>query len=243
MQSQDGVMIEARPSPFHLDPATSAVVVVDMQNDFGANGGMFQRAGIDISDIQAVIPPISRLLHAARRAGMLVVYLKMEFEPDLSNAGEPDAPNWLTHLNLGGIGATVTAPDGSDGGILIRDTWNTAIVEELSPVDGDVVVSKHRFSGFFETELDTVLQARGITHLIFTGCTTSVCVESTLRDAYFRDYHSILLGDCCAEPIGAQFSRTNHDATVLLVEIMFGRVSDSTAFTSALAGVQEATPA
>lgn len=243
MQSQPEFSIEAKPSSFSMDPATAAVIVVDMQNDFGSNGGMFQRAGIDISEIQAVVQPISRVLNAARAAGMLVIYLKMEFEPDLSDTGGPDAPNWLTHLNLGGIGAPTVTPDGSNGRILIRDTWNTAIVDSLTPIDNDLVVSKHRFSGFFETKLDAILRARGITHLVFTGCTTSVCVESTLRDAYFRDYHCLLLSDCCAEPIGAQFSRSNHDATVLLVEIMFGRVSDSAAFTRALAGIAERTPA
>jgi nicotinamidase-related amidase len=106
--------------------------VVDMQNDFGAPEGMFARAGIDISGIRAVIAPTGRVRAAARAAGMQVVYLKMAFRPDLSDAGLPDAPNWLTHERLH-AGQPVTAPDRTASRILIRDTWNTAIVDELTP--------------------------------------------------------------------------------------------------------------
>lgn len=242
MTARRTVTLAAQPAPVQIDPDHAAVIVVDMQNDFGSEGGMFHRSGIDISGIQAVVPPIARVLEAARSTGMPVVYLKMEFEPDLSDAGAPDSPNWLTHLNLGGIGKETGTPDGSSGRVLIRDTWNTAIVDDLAPKPGDHVVSKHRFSGFFETELDAVLRARGVRQLMFTGCTTSVCVESTLRDAYFRDYHCILLSDCCAEPIGAWLPRANHDATVLLVEIMFGHTSTSDALVAATADIAAAAP-
>lgn len=225
--------VEARPGPFPLEAASTAVVVVDMQNDFGAEGGMFDRAGIPISAIQSVVAPTARVLAAARAAGMQVVYLTMQFEPDLSNAGGPDAPNLLIHRRLG-IGDPVKAPDGRGGRILIRDTWNTEILSELASESGDVVIPKHRFSGFFETDLDSILKERGITSLIFTGCTTSVCVESTLRDAFFRDYRCLLLEDCCAEPIGGDQVRSNHDATVLTIEMLFGWVSDSSRLNSAL---------
>ena len=97
------------------------------------------------------------------------------------------------------------------------------------------MVDKHRFSGFFETNLDTLLKDLGVTFLVFTGCTTSVCVESTLRDAFFRDYRCLLLEDCTAEPIGDGLPRGNHEATLLLVEVLFGWVSDSAAFERALA--------
>src|SRR5207237_8275694 len=140
----------ARPSQLTVDPAETAVIGVDMQNDFGAEEGMFARAGIPIGPIRAAVEPTARVLAAARRAGMRVVYLKMEFEPDLSNAGGPDAPNRVRHLGIG-VGSDVDAPDGSESRILIRDTWNTAILPALEPEDGDIVVPKHRFSGFFET--------------------------------------------------------------------------------------------
>jgi ureidoacrylate peracid hydrolase len=227
------IIIEARPQSLGIDPRPSAVIVVDMQNDFGAEGGMFARAGIDISGIQAAVSPTARVLAAARPAGLQVVYLKMAFRPDLSDAGVPDSPNWLKHLPMR-AGEDVTAPDGSSSRILIRDTWNTEIVPELAPEPGDVVVYKHRFSGFFETELHEVLKRRRIENLIFTGCTTSVCVESTLRDAMYRDYRCIVLEDCTAEAIGANLPRSNHDASLLVIEVLFGWIATSSSLIRAL---------
>src|SRR5919107_5547459 len=105
------VSIEAQPPSLQLDPYQTAVIVVDMQNDFGSEGGMFARAGIDISPIQAAVAPTARVLDAARRTGMPVVYLKMAFAGELSNAGGPEAPNRILHLRIG-VGEPVTAPDG-----------------------------------------------------------------------------------------------------------------------------------
>jgi ureidoacrylate peracid hydrolase len=129
------VVIEAQPAPIQIDTARAAVLVIDMQNDFGAKGGMFDRAGIDISMIQRAVAPTARVLTAARQTGIPVVYLKMAFQPDLSDAGPPDAPNWLKHLPLA-IGKPVQAPDGTASRILIRDTWNTDILPELTPQEG-----------------------------------------------------------------------------------------------------------
>jgi ureidoacrylate peracid hydrolase len=218
--------IDARPQPVEFDTAKTAVIVVDMQNDFGSPLGMFGRAGIDLTGIRGTIAPTARVLAAARRAGLMVVYLKMAFRPDLSDTGAPNKPNWLKHERMH-AGQAVTAPDGTPSRILIRDTWNTEIIDELTPAPNDVVVYKHRFSGFFETDLDAILRSDGIENLIFTGCTTSVCVESTLKDAMFRDYHCLLLEDCTAEAIGAGSARTNHEATVLVIELLVGSVSNA----------------
>ena len=226
--------IDARPRPVTLEPARTAVVVVDMQNDFAAEDGMFARAGIPVAAIRAAVEPTARSLEAARRAGMKIVYLKMQFEPNLSNAGGPDAPNRLRHLALG-VGEAVVAPDGSQSRVLIKDTWNTEILAALAPESGDIVVPKHRFSGFFETNLDAILKEHGIDALVFTGATTSVCVESTLRDAFFRDYRCLLLADCTAEPFGGDLPPSNYDATLRIVETFFGWVSKSEAFLRAVA--------
>jgi ureidoacrylate peracid hydrolase len=228
------ITIEARPQAVTLDPARTGVLVVDMQNDFGTEGGMFARAGIDISGIRTVIRPIERVLAGARSAGMRVVYLKMGFREDLSDAGLPDAPNWLKHQPLK-AGEHTTAPDGSKSRILVRDTWNTEIVDELAPEQDDLVLYKHRFSGFYDTDLDAILRRLGIQCLILTGCTTSVCVESTLRDAMFRDYRCLLLEDCTAEPIGDGLPRTNHEASILVVQTLFGWVARSEDLLRALA--------
>jgi ureidoacrylate peracid hydrolase len=97
------------------------------------------------------------------------------------------------------------------------------------------VIYKTRFSGFFKTDLHERLTALGIEDLIVTGCTTSICVDSTVRDAMFRDYRCVLLSDCMSEPIGAGFSRSNHEASLLAVETLLGWVSDSERFVSAFA--------
>jgi ureidoacrylate peracid hydrolase len=225
--------IEAAPGPFVFDRVETAVLVVDMQNDFGSEGGMFHRAGIDISPIREVVQPIRRVLGAARQEGLKVVYLKMGFQADLSDAGAIGSPNRERHL-LFGVGQTVSSPDGTPSRTLIRDGWGTRILAELAPEPDDLELYKHRFSGFYQTELDAVLRKNGIRNLIVTGCTTSVCVESTIRDAMFRDYSCLLLADCCAEPIGQQLSRSNHEASLLVVQLLFGWVAQSEAFLSAV---------
>jgi ureidoacrylate peracid hydrolase len=95
-------------------------------------------------------------------------------------------------------------------------------------------VYKHRFSGFFETDLDAILKRSGVKYLVVTGCTTSICVESTIRDAMFRDYSCVLLKDCTAEPIGHDLARSNHDASLLNIQTSFGWVSGSDDFIRAI---------
>ena len=233
MAVQDTVAVEARPGAFDLVVTHAAVIVVDMQNDFGAEGGMFARAGIDITPIRAAVAPTASVLDRARRAGMPIVFLKMGFRPDLSDLGPDHATNRQRHLFFG-VGEPVDAPDGTSSRVLVRDTWNTEIVDELKRAPEDHIVYKHRFSGFFETELEEVIRGLGIRDLVFTGCTTSICVESTLRDAMFRDFRCLVLEDCTAEPIGAGAERTNHEASLLVIETLFGWVATSTALVDAL---------
>jgi ureidoacrylate peracid hydrolase len=229
------VTIEATPEPITIDTAQTAIVVVDMQNDFGSKGGMFDRAGIDIAPIQRVVAPISRVLESARHAGVKVIYLKMGFRPDLSDIGPPDSPNRLKPARMR-YGQRMQAPDGTEGRILIRGTWNTEIVDELKPQPEDIVLYKTRFSGFYQTGLDNILKTLNAKYLVVTGCTTSVCVESTVRDAMFRDYSCLLLDDCMAEPIGnvGNDSGSNHEASLLVIRALFGWVSRSDKFIDAL---------
>jgi ureidoacrylate peracid hydrolase len=231
MPSGRSVTIEARPEAITLDLSQTAVVVVDMQNDFGAKGGMLDLAGIDISPNQAVIEPTGRVLAAARQAGITVVYLKMGYQADLSDLGAAETPNRIRHPS---VGTPVAGPDGRTSRVLIRDTWSTAIVDELSPHPSDVVLYKTRYSGFYGTELDGVLRSRGVRSLIVTGWTTSVCVESTIRDAFFRDYRCVLVEDCAAEPMGHGLSRSNHEASVLTIQVRFGWISSAASVIRAL---------
>jgi nicotinamidase-related amidase len=227
------VMLDAKPEPIAIDPARSAVIVVDMENDFAAKGGMFDRAGIDISGAQKAIAPTAKVLGAARQAGLKIIYLKMGYRPDLSDLGATDSVNRTRHLKFG-VGQKIQAPDGRESRLLIRDTWDTDIVSELKPQASDIVIYKTRFSGFYQTDLDATLKKFGIKYLIVTGVTTSICVESTVRDAMFRDYLCVMLRDCMSEPIGHDLPRTNHEASLLNAEVMLGWVSDSEEIIKAL---------
>jgi ureidoacrylate peracid hydrolase len=225
--------MDARPQPIRIDATKAAILVVDMQNDFGSEQGLFHRNGIDISAIQRAVVPTAKVLTAAREAEIKIVYLKMGFNADLSDLGTADSPNRVRHLFFG-VGGAVTTPTGEKSRVLVRDTWNTDILSELAPKQDDIVLYKHRFSGFYETELDAILKQLGVKYLIVTGCTTSVCVESTIRDAMFRDYSCVLLEDCTAEPIGQDFERSNHDASLLLIQTMLGWISTSDEFVRAV---------
>lgn len=229
-------ILDAKPSPITVDVTKTAVIVVDMQNDFGSKGGMFDRAGIDISMIQRAVEHTARTLVAARKAGINVIYLKMAYLPDLSDIGIAGSPNRRVHEEVMHVGTPMRSPSGADTRILVRDTWNTDVVDALKPHADDTTIYKTRFNGFFRTDLDEKLKALGARYLIFTGCTTSVCVESTIREAMFRDYSPILLEDCTGEPVGNGLTRSNHDATLLLIQLMFGWVSNSEQFIKALAG-------
>ena len=171
--------LAAKPEPIAIDPAKAAVIVVDMQNDFGTKGGMFDRAGIDISMIQKAVGPTAKVLAAARQKGVRVVYLKMGFRPDLADLGSAESPNRVRHLRFR-VGETVRAPDGRKSRILIRDTWNTDILAELKPHREDIVMYKNRFSGFYQTDLNATLKRMGVTHRSETRC------SGTIRVSYWQ---------------------------------------------------------
>ena len=239
----DGVSnhYDPKPAPIQIDTAKTVVIVVDMQNDFATEGGLFDHAGVDIAGAKNAIPHIQSTLATARGADIPIIYLKMGFQPDLSDLGAEDSVNRVRHLHFG-AGQTAQAPDGRTGRFLIRDTWNTDIVPELEPEPKDLVIYKTRFSGFYETELDATLKKMGAKYLIFTGVTTCICVDSTVRDAMFRDYLCVLLSDCMSEPIGHELSRSNHDAALLTLQTLFGWVSDSREFVNAFGSNQSVQP-
>ncbi len=233
------ILLKTTPEPLAIDLSRTVILVIDMQNDFGAKGGMFERAGIDTSMIQRAVAPTSRVLSVGRKAGIKVIYLKMAFLPDLSDAGVPDSPTWIKLLRSE-IGKTVRTPDNTQSRIFIRDTWNANILDELAPEAGDTLIWKSRYSGFYQTELDDTLKSMDAKYLIVTGCTTSICVESTIRDAMFRDYSCVLLEDCTGEPIANDLSRSNHEASILAIQIAFGWVSNSAEFIRVLEAVPSA---
>ena len=206
--------LNARPEAVEVDFAKSAVVVVDMQNAFASKKGMLDLAGADISGAPLVVQSIASILHAARPAGLPVVYLQMGYQPDLSDSGGPGSPNWHKELGIRMMNCTPELR----GKLVTVGGWDFAIVDELRPKPGDVVIVKTRYSGFARTSLDDELRQRGIRYLFFTGIATNVCVESTLRDAFFLDYWPILITDAAM----AAGQPSLHEATVQNVEQFFG---------------------
>jgi ureidoacrylate peracid hydrolase len=206
--------LNARPEPIDVNFAKSAIVVVDMQNAFASKGGTLDLAGLDISGAPQVIRAIGVVLDAARTASVTVAYLRMAYKPDLSNSGGPNSPNWRKEVAM----CLMHARPELKGKVLTENTWDAALVSDLEPRPSDIVVTKTRYSGFAGTTFDSQLRMRGIQYLFFAGIATNVCVESTLRDAYFLDYWPILLADAAmpAGPLAA------HEATLFNVESFFG---------------------
>lgn len=218
--------LDAKPGLIDVDLTKSAVVVVDMQNAFASKGGMLDIAGTDISDAPRVVRSIRGVLDGARQAGVLVVHLQMGYKPDLSNSGGPNSPNWHKQLAM----HLMNCRPELKGKLLTEDTWDFAIVDDLKPDPRDLVVVKTRYSGFAGTTLDSQLRTRGIRYLFFTGIATNVCVESTLRDAYFQDYWPILIADG-AMPAGPP---SLQEATLFNVENFFGWTIRSQEFLAAV---------
>lgn len=212
--SMPTLILDTRPDPLEIDLARTAVVVVDMQHAFASRGGLLDLAGVDISGADEVVGRIGELLEAARAAAVQVVYLQTGYKPDLSNGGGAGSPNPRKETAL----CLMRARPELKGKLLVEGTWDFQILEALAPRDSDIVVLKTRYSGFAGTQLDSVLRAREIRYLVFVGIATNVCVESTLRDAYFHEYWPLLVTDGALQAGPAEA----HSATVFNVESFFG---------------------
>jgi len=220
------VTLAARPQALDIDLDRAALVVVDMQNAFASKGGMLDLAGFDISGAAHVIEVNRRLIQAARKARLKVVYLQMSFKSDLSDAGGPASPNYHKELAL----RTMRDRPELAGRLLIDGTWDWQIVDALMPEPGDHVVRKTRYSGFCRTDLEGHLLASNIRYLLFTGIATNVCVESTARDAFFSEFWPILVEDAMSHA-GPDFNRA---ATLWNFEHVFGWVTSADHILTAL---------
>lgn len=221
------IVIPARPEAVKLDTARTALIVVDMQNSFCKKGGTFDTIGVlDVAKVNRVIKADKTIIAAARAGGIKVVYLRMTYRPDLSNAGGPESPNYWKELAL----ISMHRNPELKGKFLTSGTWDWQIIDELAPQEGDIAVDKNRYSGFSNTELEAVLRTNNIKYLLFIGLATNVCVESTLRDAYFHEYFPVLVSDACGN-IGPDFTQ---EATVWNVTSVFGWVTTSAELIAAL---------
>ncbi|HWZ17465.1 MAG TPA: isochorismatase family cysteine hydrolase [Ktedonobacteraceae bacterium] len=191
----------------------TAVIVVDMQNDFCKAGWTFDRLGIDISMYPSMLPRLSRLLTGARDIGVQVIYIQMTVLPNRMS-DSPAQIRFNLRLHLASHGATQPLL------YTLEDTPGQEIIAELAPEPGDLVVRKYRSSGFWGTNLDMLLRSNGIETVIVTGCTTEGCVESTARDAMFKDYYVVLPEDCVASDDPRQ-----HEASLFLMRHRFDVVS------------------
>ena len=192
-----------------VDARHTALVVVDMQNDFCKPGYAFDRLGIDLSMYPSMLPCLARLLTGAREAGALIIYIQMTTLPG-RRSDSPAQIRFNMRLHLASHQVTeplLYAIDGSPG---------QAIISELEPQPGDLIIRKYRSSGFWGTNLDMLLRSNAIETVIMTGCTTEGCVESTARDALFNDYYVVVPEDCVASDDPRQ-----HDASLFLMRHRF----------------------
>jgi nicotinamidase-related amidase len=228
------VALAAAPQNLVIDLERTAIVVIDMQNDFCTQGGWVDHMGGDYQSDRAPIGPLQKLLPALRAAQVPVVWVNWGNRPDLANM----PPNQI-HLYKPkghGTGLGDALPDGR-GNVLEKDAWAAAVVDELAPLPGDICVDKHRISGFWDTPLDSILRNLGVRTLLFAGVNTDQCVLHSLTDANFLGYGCVLLDDCCATSSPAFCT----EATIWNVKKCFGFVTGSAAVLASLANA--ATPA
>ncbi len=225
------IFIPARPFDFpydgRLDPATAALMVIDLQLDFLSPDGYFARNGYDPAPLRAILPNVNRLIGAARTAGVLIVHTRQGYRGDLADM----TPYERWRRRRSGL-------DGTD--ILLRSSPGHAIVPEIVVADTDVIVDKTANGAFTYTDLEHILRAKGITHLIFTGCTTDVCVHTTLREATDRNFQCCLVEDACAS--GDAYA---HAAAVHMVTVedgIFGVVAKTDDAVAALGRLRPAAP-
>src|SRR5262245_3039034 len=220
------IQLEARPEPLLLAPSRTAIIVVDLQNGYASKGGYRDLRGRDISGSDKVVANTNRILKAARAAGGTVVLLQNGWEPGQLDAGGPDSPNWHKSNPLRLMRERPQLRDK----ILTKGSWDFELVKSLSVEQTDLVVPKTRYSGFTGTNLDLLLRERNIRTLIMTGIASNVCVESTIRDALFREYFCVFVHDATQES-GPAFIQ---DAVIYNVETFLGWVSSTDAVCGAL---------
>lgn len=189
------VMFAAQPQGLTLELGRTAIVVVDMQNDFCTPGGWLDSIGIDTAPLLSPVEPLERLLPALRAADVPVVWLNWGNRPDRLNL----SPSVLHVYNPDGTGVGIGDPLPANGSrVLEKGSWGAALVDGLETAPDDIHVDKYRMSGFWDTPLDSILRNMDITTLLFAGVNLDQCVMHTLQDAGCLGYDVILLSDCCA---------------------------------------------
>jgi nicotinamidase-related amidase len=226
------VTIAAEPQTVTIDLERSAMIIIDMQNDFCTKGGWVDHIGGDYSPDRAPIEPLQRLLPALRARRVPIIWVNWGNRPDLMNM----PPNQIHLYKASGVGVGLGDPlPGSGAHVLEKDSWAAAVVDELKIDPSDIRVDKYRISGFWDTPLDSILRNLGCRSLLFAGVNTDQCVLHSLTDANFLGYGCVMLSDCCATT-SPQFCT---EATIWNVKKCFGFVATSA---HVLAALEEARP-
>jgi nicotinamidase-related amidase len=218
------IEVPADPSPFHVLAGQTALIVIDMQRDFLLPGGFGESLGNDVDQLLKVVPPLAALIEAARSAGLMVIHTREGHKPDLSDC--PPAK-----LNRGAPSKRI-GDEGKYGRILIRGEYGHDIVDELAPIEGEVVIDKPGKGAFYATSLQDMLTDGGITQLLITGVTTEVCVHTTTREANDRGYECLVVSDC----VGSYFPDFQRIGLEMIKAQggIFGWVADTAAVIPAL---------
>jgi nicotinamidase-related amidase len=216
-------MLKAEPFDLAFDPATTALIIIDMQRDFVLPGGFGEALGNDTSLLLAAVEPTKRVLDAAREKGMFIVHTREGHRADLSDA----PPAKLTRG-----GKTFIGTPGPMGRILVRGEQGHDIINQLYPIEGEPIIDKPGKGSFYATDLEYILAHAGIKTLVFCGVTLEVCVHTTVREANDRGYECAVLSDCVASYF-PEFQRVGLEMIKAQGGI-FGWVSDSQSFIDAI---------
>jgi len=211
------IQVEAEPAPVSIDLAETALLIIDIQKDFVCHGGYGEFLGNDPELLQRVIAPTRKVLQAARANGMTIIHTREGHLPDLSDCPPTKLDRWAGGLRIGDAGPM--------GRILIRGEAGHAIVDEVAPLPGEIVIDKPGKNAFFLTNLESQLRTAGIKNLLFAGVTTDVCVGSTVTAANDHGINAIVMADCVAS-----YSPARHAAMLDIIKAqggIFGWVTDS----------------
>jgi biuret amidohydrolase len=217
--------IPAEPYEFECVPEQTALLIIDMQRDFVDPGGFGEALGNDVSLLRRAVPPIRRVLDAARAAGLLVIHTREGHRRDLADCPPSKRARGRLKVRIGDRGPM--------GRILVRGEYGHDLVNELQPLEGEPVVDKPGKGAFHATDLDAILKNRRIGSLVVTGVTAEVCVQTTVREANDRGYDCLVLADCIAS-----YFPEFHDMTLRMIKAqggIFGWVGSSDVFIASLA--------
>ncbi|HEY0906675.1 MAG TPA: isochorismatase family cysteine hydrolase [Methylophilus sp.] len=220
------VSIPAAPEAFSLPPASSALLIIDMQRDFLERGGFGDSLGNDVHLLQSAVEPCRQLLETARAMGMLVIHTREGHRADMTDAFKAKVERGSPNLRIGDMGPM--------GRILIRGEPGHDIIPALYPLAGEPVIDKPGKGSFYATDLEAILRNKQIDTLIVCGVTTEVCVHTTVREANDRGFRCLIPGDCCAS-YRPEFHRVSLEMFQAQSAI-FGWVTDSKPLCAALLG-------